>query len=98
MSDLNEKLKKAKSGWTYLWNLLEKEAVREKISTEALAELFKYQVELYSTKYKLENIENKIKKEKLSKDDKESISDVLSMHITNFQSIAFVIERLLKEG
>ena len=60
MSNLENKLNKAREGWSYLWNLLEKEAVRDKVKTGVLAVLYKYQVELYSTKYKLDFIEKKI--------------------------------------
>ena len=97
MSNLEDKLNKAKEGWNYLWNLLEKEAIRGKVKKEVLAVLYQYQVELYSTKYKLDYIENKIKDPKLSNEDKEILHDALSMHITNFQAIAFTIENLLKE-
>lgn len=96
MSDLESKLNKAKEGWNYLWNLLEKEAIRGKIKEDVLAVFYKYQVELDATKYKLENIENKIKSSRLSLEDQELLDDALSMHITNFQAIALTIENLLK--
>ncbi len=96
MSNLENKLNKAIEGWNYLWNLLGKEAKRDKIKAEILAVLYRYQVELDATKYKLENIENKIKKSVLSDEDKEIIDAALSMHISNFQAIALTIENLLK--
>ena len=96
MNDLENKSNKAKEGWNYLWNLLEKEAIRDKVKTEILAILYKYQVELHSTKYKLEFIEKKIKDSKLSNEDQEILHDALSMHITSFQAIAFTIENLLR--
>ena len=96
MNNLENKLNKAIEGWNYLWNLLGKEAKRDKIKAEILAVLYRYQVELDATKYKLENIENKIKKSVLSDEDKEIIDAALSMHISNFQAIALTIENLLK--
>ena len=97
MSSLENKLNKAKEGWNYLWNLLEKESVRGQLKTEILALLYRYQVELYSTKYKLDNIEEKIKSSTLSSEDRELVSDALSIHISNFQAIALTIENLLRE-
>ena len=96
MDNLKDKLNKAREGWNYLWNLLKKEAVRDKVKTEVLAVLYKYQVELHSTKYKLDFIEKKIKDSKLSNEEQETVNDALSMHITNFQAIALTIENLLK--
>jgi len=96
LNNLENKLNKAIEGWNYLWNLLGKEAKRDKIKAEILAVLYRYQVELDATKYKLENIENKIKKSVLSDEDKEIIDAALSMHISNFQAIALTIENLLK--
>ncbi len=95
MSNLENKLNKAKEGWNYLWKLLEKEAKRDKVKTDILAVFYKYQVELDATKHKLENIENKIQDWNLSEEDKEVLNDALSMHISNFQAIALTIENLL---
>ena len=98
MNDLKDKLNKAKAGWSYLWSLLEKEAKREKVKAKVLTEFYKYQVELYSTKYKLDFIEKQIKLSDLSKEEHQIIDEALSMHISNFQAIAFTIENLLHEN
>lgn len=97
MNNLENKLNKAIEGWNYLWNLLEKEAKRDKVKAGILAVFYRYQVELDATKYKLENIENKIKKLELSDEDKEIIDDALSMHISNFQAIALTVENMLRD-
>ncbi len=93
---MEDKLKKAKAGWNYLWNLLEKETKKDNIKAMVLHVLYQYQVELDATNYKLENIERRIKDLNLSTDDIDSLNDAISMHITNFQAIAFSIENLLK--
>ena len=93
---MHNKLKTAKAGWSYLWNLLEKEIKREDLLPEVLMQFYKYQVELDSTKHILELFEEKLKSN-LSKNDEESISDALSRHISNFQAIALSIENLLRE-
>lgn len=98
MHNLRDKLKIAKAGWSYLWNLLEKEVQKENLPTEILMQFYKYQVDLESAKYILELFEEKLKNiSLLNDDDKEALSDAISRHISNFQAIAFSIENLLRE-
>ena len=97
MSTLHAILKKAKSGWSYLWNLLKKEVQRKNIKPDVLMELYRYQIVLDSTKHILDLFEEELKDKDLPKEEQERINDALSRHITNFQAIAFSIENLLRE-
>ena len=94
---MHEILKKAKSGWSYLWNLLEEEVQRKNIKPDVLMELYRYQIVLDSTKHILDLFEEELKDKDLPKEEQERINDALSRHITNFQAIAFSIENLLRE-
>lgn len=95
MNNLN-KLKKANEGWLYLWRLLEKEVVQSYPNKRVLAVLYKYQVELYSIKFKLKKIESVLNEFSLDKPEEEKISEALSLHIATFQSMAISIENLLE--
>lgn len=97
MNDLNKKLKTVIIGWNYLWEILEKEVKSPNNSTEVLMELYRYQVELYSAKYRLNLFEEKANNIDLSSADIELIGDALSRYIATFQAYAITIENLLKK-
>ena len=96
LSELKEKLKQAKAGWNYLWNLLEKETKRQNFTEGVLMELYRCQVELESARHKLKNYEKKLENINLTKEDEDIVREGLANYMSTFQAMAFSIENLLR--
>lgn len=97
LTELKDKLSRAKAGWNYLWKLLEEEVKKENIKQEVLMELYRYQVELDTDKHVLELYEKKLASVAFSREDEEIVREGLPRYLSKFQAMAFSIENLLRE-